>query len=430
MISISHIYTVGEVNEGLNRLIAGSGKFQGICVAGEVTGFKRAASGHLYFSLKDEKGLLPCVMWKSYAAHLRFPIQNGDRIQAFGSIEIYSAGGRYQFYLSDARPDGEGEFLLRLKKLKERLQKEGLFDASHKQSIPKYAKRVGVVTAATGAAIRDIQSIHQKKNPYIEVYLYPTAVQGERAAAEIVRGIECLDDFGVDVIIVGRGGGSKEDLSQYNDERVARAIYDCWTPVISAVGHEVDTSISDLVADLSVPTPTAAAETVFWDASEFISQVTAYQEAMTRSMERRIATLHQQLDYKKEQLRRRSPDARVNEMRQRLDDEQETMTRLMENRIRSAKERLRGYDRLPMLTERVLTRKKHKFQLYVEKLDGLSPLKKLMSGYAYVSDEKGRNIRSVEQVSEGEMLRIQLADGSIGAKVHEVKLDGRKYGKK
>ena len=279
---MNSVYSVGQINNYIRRMIQQDILLSRVYVRGEVSNLKYHTSGHIYFSLKDETGTLSCVMFAGNRKGLTFAMKNGDKVICAGNFDVYTRGGNYQMYVKAIRLEGAGILYERYLKLKAELEEMGMFDAVYKKPVPRYARRVGIVTAPTGAAIRDIQNISARRNPYIELILYPALVQGEGAAETIARGIEKLDDAGVDVIIVGRGGGSIEDLWAFNEEIVARAIFNCRTPVISAVGHETDTTIADFVADLRAPTPSAAAELAVFDYSEFADTIERYRRRHLR----------------------------------------------------------------------------------------------------------------------------------------------------
>ena len=254
---MSNVYAVGQVNTYIKNMFSQDFMLRSISVKGEVSNVKYHSSGHIYFTMKDQTGTLSCVMFASARGGLAFQMQEGMQIIASGSIEVYERDGKYQLYAKKIVQDGAGNLYVRLEELKKSLQEMGMFDAQYKKPIPQYAKKIGIVTASTGAAVRDIINIAKRRNPYVQLILYPAQVQGDGAAESIVSGISALEAYGVDVIIVGRGGGSIEDLWAFNEEIVARAIFACSVPIVSAVGHETDTTISDFVADLRAPTPSA-----------------------------------------------------------------------------------------------------------------------------------------------------------------------------
>ncbi len=326
-------------------------------------------------------------------------MKNGDNVIVLGSISVYERDGKYQLYAREILPDGEGLLYQRYQQLKQELEDMGMFAAEYKQPIPQYIHTLGIVTAPTGAAIRDIQNITRRRNPYVQPILFPALVQGEGAAESIASGIRALDQIGVDVIIVGRGGGSMEDLWAFNEEIVARAIFECQTPTISAVGHETDTTIADYVADLRAPTPSAAAELAVYDIRELESMLLSQQLELNRSILERLERRKEQIRQYAARLELLSPGSQLNERRQAVADLEE---------------------KLHLRMEAILTQKKHSLELYAQQLEALSPLNKLSQGYAFVSGRKGRAIRSVSEVSQGELLQIHLLDGKITVEVKDV----------
>ena len=366
-------------------------------VKGEVSNCKYHSSGHIYFTLKDSKGTISCVMFAgNRAAGLSFTMSEGQQVIVGGTVDVYERDGKYQLYAKQILLDGNGQLYEKFEQLKRELLEAGMFSQEYKQSIPKYIRTLGVVTASTGAAVRDIIQIAGRRNPYVQVILYPAIVQGEAAVSSIIKGIKALESLGVDVMIVGRGGGSIEDLWAFNERAVAQAVFDCSVPVISAVGHETDTTIIDFVADLRAPTPSAAAELAVTDIREILGELSAAGEMlrrlMGRSMERKRGILRQM----ELRLKTVSP----------------------ENRIREKKmAAMTAEERLQERMERVLEKKRHELAIYIEKMKGLSPLEKLNQGYSYVEDECGKNVRSVEQVQVGQTVKIRVRDGQIHAAV-------------
>ena len=313
-----------------------------------------------------------------------------------GSVSVYERSGQYQLYAREIMLDGAGALYEKFEALKKELAEMGMFAREYKQPIPKYIHTLGVVTAPTGAAVRDIINIAGRRNPYVQIILYPAQVQGEGAAESIVRGIRALEKKKVDVMIVGRGGGSIEDLWAFNEEAVARAIFECSIPVISAVGHETDTTIADFVADLRAPTPSAAAELAVYDHREARERIRTYQEAMLRQVTLKISEKRSALERLRMRLNYAHPRQKLNESRQYAADLETRLRLLMQNR---------------------LDREKHRLALCVEKMKGLSPLEKLSHGYSYIQNQNGENIRSIRQVSDGTALEIYVSDGRIRALV-------------
>ena len=369
---------------------------QGLFVKGEVSNCKYHPSGHIYFTLKDPKGVVNCVMFAGNRAGLSFRLAEGQQVIVGGTVDVYERDGRYQLYAKQIALDGSGLLYEKFEQLKRELEESGMFAVEYKQPIPRYIRTLGVVTADTGAAVRDIMQIARRRNPYVQIILYPAIVQGGAAVPSVVRGIRTLEKLGVDVMIVGRGGGSMEDLWAFNEREVAQAVFDCSVPIISAVGHETDTTIIDYVADLRAPTPSAAAELAVTDVREILSQLEADRMMLNRLMQRKLQDGRTEIRQRELQLRALSPMGRIRERRMRLLN--------MEEQLRNRMEKLLGARR-------------HALAIYIEKLKSLSPLEKLNSGYSYITDGDGSNIRSVKQVCEGQELEITVSDGSFRAAV-------------
>ncbi|HEY9575166.1 MAG TPA: exodeoxyribonuclease VII large subunit [Lachnospiraceae bacterium] len=405
---MNKVYEVGQVNFYIQQMFKQDFLLKQIYIKGEVSNCKYHTSGHIYFTLKDSKGAISCVMFAGQRRKgLAFSMKDGDKVIVGGSIEVYERDGRYQVYAKEISLEGAGLLYERFLALKKNLEEMGMFAKEYKQAIPKFVKRLGVVTAPTGAAIQDIRNISYRRNPYIEIILYPALVQGENAVQSIVKGIEVLDKSDVDVIIVGRGGGSLEDLWAFNEEEVARAIFACKTPVISAVGHETDTTIADYVADLRAPTPSAAAELAVTDIGHLLHEIQKYKEKIQSTMEFRLHFLRQKLQIKEQRLKSLSPKSQLRMKQQYLMDIENRLEKSMENH---------------------LTLSKHKMHLYIERLKGLSPLEKLSQGFSFVEDKEGRGVYSISQVSLEDKVNIQVTDGSIEAQVLDIKaLDRSKY---
>lgn len=372
---------------------------QAIFVKGEVSNCKYHSSGHIYFTLKDEKGVVPCVMFAGNRSGLSFRLAEGQQVIVGGCVDVYERDGRYQIYARQITLDGAGLLYERYEQLKRELEECGMFAEQYKQPIPKYIRTLGVVTASTGAAVRDIIQIAGRRNPYVQIILYPAIVQGEGAAASIVKGIKALEKLSVDVMIVGRGGGSIEDLWAFNEREVAQAVFDCSIPIISAVGHETDTTIIDYVSDLRAPTPSAAAELAVYDIQAIYDGLEDYRRDLTRLMKSRLERERDRLSQKRTSLKYFSPLSQIRNKRERC---------------------MRLEEKLTDDFERVLNRKKHLLDLYVERMKGLSPLDKLKSGFSYVEDASGKNIRSVQGVQEGTKLRVRVQDGDLLTEVYEV----------
>ena len=395
----TNVYTVGWVNQYIKNMFAQDYLLHRIMVKGEVSNCKYHSSGHIYFTLKDDKGAMSAVMFAGNRRGLQFAMKDGDKVVVTGSVEVYERDGKYQIYAREIALDGEGDLYLRFEALKKELQEMGMFDAMYKKPIPKYAKRVGVVTARTGAAIQDIRNISARRNPYVQMILYPAQVQGEGAALSIVNGIRALEQMGVDTIIVGRGGGSIEDLWAFNEEIVARAIFDCSVPIISAVGHETDWTIADFVADMRAPTPSAAAELAVYELSLVADTLEEYKIRLQKGLERQVRHQRQRLANYETKLYYLSPQTKLNERRHQL---------------------VMAEERLKAQMNRIFQNKKQIFALLMAKLEGQSPMKKLQSGYAYVADATGKRITRVAEVQRGQELEISMQDGSVLAKVSDV----------
>ena len=415
---MASVYTVSQVTAYIRNMFTQDFALNRISIRGEVSNCKYHTSGHVYFTLKDGGAQIAAVMFAGQRKGLDFELQEGQEVTVSGTVDVYERDGRYQLYAKEITREGKGDLFRRFEKLRNELEEMGMFDSCYKQPIPRYARKVGIVTAGTGAAIRDIMNISARRNPYVQLILYPALVQGEQAKYSIAKGIETLDRMGLDVLIVGRGGGSIEDLWAFNEEMVARAIFNCTTPIISAVGHETDVTIADYVADLRAPTPSAAAELAVFDYSQFTEQVNLYRQVLERSMERRLEKVHFRLDQCGMRLKLLSPQRQLNDRRQRLADMESRLGRMMEEQLGDA--RLTLEDRKRRLEARMaagLTEGKHRLALLSGRLDGLSPLKKLGGGYGFVTDAKGRAFTSIAQAATGDTIRISVKDGRVDALV-------------
>lgn len=401
-----NVYTVKQVNAYIRNMFTQDFMLNRIYVKGEVSNCKYHTSGHIYFSLKDESGTIACVMFAGQRGGLSFRMAEGQQVIVFGSVSVYERGGTYQLYARQIRLDGEGVLYEKFQALKKELEEMGMFAQEYKKPIPPFAMRVGVVTASTGAAVRDIMNISRRRNPHVQLILYPAQVQGEGASESIVKGIHMLEQAGVDVMIVGRGGGSIEDLWAFNEEIVARAIFDCSVPVISAVGHETDTTIADYVADLRAPTPSAAAELAVWDIRLFDQRLQETALQMNRQMDRQIQVSRLRLQKYEARLRYLHPGNKLREKRQILVDLEDAMRRDIEQKIQRAR---------------------HQLAIYIEKMRGLSPAGKLNQGYSYVEKESGGSreaVKSIRQVEKDMELHIYVSDGVIRARVEDVQDEG------
>lgn len=402
---MQNIYTVGQVNLYIKRMFQEDFLLQDVAVKGEVSNCKYHSSGHLYFTLKDSKGTISCIMFAGNRSGLSFRLTEGMQIVVKGTIDVYERDGKYQIYARKIEPDGEGALFEQFQRLKNELMERGMFAPEYKKPIPKYIRTLGVVTASTGAAVRDIIHITQRRNPYVQIILYPALVQGEGAVDSIVRGIQWLENYQVDVMIVGRGGGSMEDLWAFNDEKVAQAVFDCGIPIISAVGHETDTTIIDYVADLRASTPSAAAELAVYDYEWMKDSLLSMQDRFGQLMQRQILLQKTRLQRFVALLKSNSPVGRIREKK--------TYALQMEERLQAA---MQG----------CLQKKHHQLAILMERLKGRSPIDKLNQGYSYVADQQGNTLTDVEQVSVGETLEIFVKNGKIQTKVLQV--SRQKYG--
>ena len=390
------VYSVGQVNSYIKNMFAQDFMLSRIYVRGEVSNCKYHTSGHLYFSLKDASGTIACVMFAGQRRGLAFRMKDGDKVIVGGSVNVYERDGKYQLYAREISLEVAGLLYERFLALKKELEEMGMFAPEYKQPIPFYVKRLGVVTAPTGAVIQDIRNVAYRRNPYVQIVLYPALVQGEGAVESIVRGIETLDRLHLDVLIVGRGGGSIEDLWAFNEEPVARAIFNCETPVISAVGHETDTTIADYVADLRAPTPSAAAELAVTDIRGILERMDQYRRRMNYSLQTQVQQARTRLQSYQARWNYLNPVQRLEKQKDRLADAER---RLQEN------------------MEAVLQNKRHRLELYIRQMQGLSPLDKLNQGFSYVENQEQRPVTRIAQVQEGELLKIQVTDGTIEAEV-------------
>ena len=396
---MASIYTVSQANDYIANMFAQDYMLKRIQVSGEVSNCKYHPSGHIYFTLKDSGGTLSAVMFRSNAAGLSFVIQNGDKLVVSGSIEVYKAGGSYSLHAAKIEKQGQGDLYEKYLKLKKELEEMGFFADEYKQPLPRYAQRIGIVTAKTGAAIKDIINISKRRNPYVQLILYPAIVQGERAVPSIIKGIKMLDSMNLDVIIVGRGGGSIEDLWAFNDENVARAIFAARTPIISAVGHETDFTIADFVADLRAPTPSAAAELATTDISKLENDLNNYIYRLRNGIYQKRDSLKSELKELSLRMELKSPSRRTNEINARLKELKLNMRYIIKNKYAESR---------------------HSFELLVQRLDALSPIRHISNGYAYISDIKGSKIGSIKDINVGDSINIRLSDGAAIADIKEI----------
>lgn len=396
--------TVSKVNEYIRNMFDYEPGLCNISVIGEVSNCKYHTSGHIYFTLKDEGGQLACVMFYGSRAGLKFKLESGQKVVVTGKISIYERDGKYQLYARQIEQQGIGNLHERYEQLKKKLNEEGLFAKEYKKEIPMYARKVGIITASTGAALQDIINISNRRNPYIQKILCPVLVQGEAAASSIAKGIKKMDEYGVDIIIVGRGGGSIEDLWAFNEEIVARACFNCKTPIISAVGHETDVTIIDYVSDLRAPTPSAAAELAFFDFNEYMVRCNdLYKELQV--------TMMNKLEYTKKiyenyflKISHKSPSNIIKQYYQAIDLYYDKINNTINNKLKDYKN--------------VVGR-------YAQRLDDLSPIKKLAYGYSYITDDSGKNIKKVSDTNIGDLIDVRVSDGKIYAKVEKIDIGGQ-----
>ena len=408
------VYSVTQINTYIKNLFVRDFVLSRITVRGEVSNCKYHSSGHIYFTLKDRGGAISCVMFSGQRERLTFRLQDGQEIDASGQITVYEKSGTYQLYVRDCRLSGAGELYERFLQLKTELAEMGMFDEIYKKPIPRYSRRIGIVTASTGAAVRDIINVATRRDPYVELVLYPARVQGEGAKESIVRGIRQLDKMGLDVMIVGRGGGSIEDLWAFNEECVARAIFEAETPIISAVGHETDFTIADFVADRRAPTPSAAAELASFEYDVLEEQFGAYRSALEKEMTQRLQLLKARVNADKERLQRLSPRSVLQNRRQQLGAMKDGMRQLIERKTeRYLQKAERTSDTLRQRMRNVLEDRRHRLQVTAVRLDGLSPLKKMGGGYGYITDDRGKSVRSVQDVRKGARMMTYVRDGRI-----------------
>lgn len=396
------VFTVSQINAYLKRMFASDYMLNRIFMKGEVSNVKYHSSGHIYFSLKDESSSIACVMFAGDRREgLTFRMENGQSVIVGGRIGLYERDGTYQLYAREIELFGNGALYAEFERLKQKLYEEGLFDYEIKKDIPAHPKKVGVVTAPTGAAVQDIMQIARRRNPYVQLYLYPAKVQGEGASASIAKGIRILDKMELDTIIIGRGGGSMEDLWAFNEEIVARAIYEARTPIISGTGHETDTTIADYAADLRAPTPSAACELAIPDISVTLERLLQYEKRLNLLMNDRISRQKERLLSYQKSFNYLHPENR-------LADYKMTYGRL--------------FEKLEQVMDLKLSAYRQQFVLKAQRLSDLSPLNRLIGGYGYVT-VKGSPVTEIKKVNPGDKVMVQVKDGSFEALVETVKED-------
>ena len=388
--------TVEQLNRYIKEKVDSDEFLNNVYVKGEISNFKHHYTGHMYFTLKDENSLVKCIMFKSYTPHLSFMPKDGMKVIIFGSVSVFERDGVYQIYAKAMKEDGMGSLYEAYEELKAKLEKEGLFDESHKKPIPSFPKTIGVLTASTGAVIRDIINVSTRRNPNVHIRLLPVPVQGPTAAEQIVAGIKRMNDEKLaDVIILGRGGGSLEDLWPFNEEIVARAIYDSEIPIISAVGHETDYSISDFVADLRAPTPSAAAELAVCNMDDVLYTIELYQNRYKTALKKKVQLM--KLRYEKCMAQRvfKEPLQKINERAILLDTLVKSLTNSTRLKINDCRK---------------------EFVEVATKIDSLSPMKTMARGYSIV-EKDGKIVKKVNDVQKDDELSIRLSDGQITTKV-------------
>ena len=396
---MEEVSTVSQVNMYIKNMFVRDYALRRLRVKGEISNCKYHSSGHIYFTIKDQSSQLSCVMFATYTRGLAFRMKEGQSVIVSGNISVYERDGKYQMYAMSVTQDGVGKLYEEYEKLKKRLLAEGLFDDSKKKKIPRFAQKIGVVTAQTGAVIQDIRNVSNRRNPYVQIILYPAKVQGKDAHQTIIKGLQYFEKTDVDIVIIGRGGGSIEDLWAFNQEELAYAIAACTKPVISAVGHETDTTIADYAADLRAPTPSAAAELAVFSYRDYEIALQEYRYTLNRYMENVLQIKRLQLKQYETVLSHASPKDLIAQRRLFLAECADRMTYLIEQKILSAK---------------------HQLALYAEELKGLSPLQKLQDGYSYVENAQGKNVNQVKNLTKGEILTVKMTDGQAKVSVEEI----------
>ena len=396
-------YTVTALNTYIKNIFTMDAGLNNIYVKGEISNCKYHTSGHIYFTIKDATGQIACVMFAGQRSGLSFRLEEGISVIVYGNVSIYERDGKYQLYAREITRDGKGILYQKYEELKKLLQLKGYFDIERKKPIPQYAHRIGIVTAKTGAALQDIINVSRRRNPWVQLYLAPAYVQGEAAAPSIVEAIKLLENKGVDVIIVGRGGGSIEDLWAFNEEIVAKAVYECRIPIISAVGHETDTTIIDYVADMRAPTPSAAAELAVFDFMVYEQTLNEYKYMLDTKIKRKVNEIKNRIENIAVKIKYCSPEYKLLQYRQNSMDYENKLQLAMDNKLKNIRYRM---------------------DMYIEKLNGLSPVNKLKSGYSMVTS-KDRIVKTVEGIEKGDEVNIALLDGEIIAKVDKVIVNKR-----
>ena len=398
-----NVYSVSQINTYIERMFSDDFMLGNLSLSGEVSNCKYNHTGHIYFTLKDDKSSISCVMFAGKRAKgLKFNMKDGDQIVVTGYVGIYAAAGRYQVYANEIELAGVGDLYQRFEALKQELEESGMFDAMYKKPLPSHAMRIGIITAPTGAAVHDIIRVSKTRNPFVELILYPAQVQGEGAVPSIISGINCLDELNLDVIILGRGGGSIEDLWAFNEEPVARAIFKANTPIISPVGHETDFTIADFVADKRAATPSQAAELANFVYEDFARTVERYSDRLNSTLDYKLSSITSQLENYKLRLQSLRP----------------------ENKIKANQDKLNHlYDRLNSLMNAKIERYESRLIAASGRLDGLSPAKRLASGFGYVTGPDGKKVDSVSNLSVGDSLSIRVKDGMLESQITSISKD-------
>ena len=392
-------YTVKQVNSYIKNMFKQDFLLNSVSVKGEISNCKYHTSGHIYFTLKDADAALSVIMFASQAARLSFKLKDGMSVVVSGRVDVFDAAGKYQLYANTVQQEGIGELYQKYEQLKQYYEDMGYFAKEYKRPLPAFTRKLGVVTSKTGAAVQDIMNISRRRNPYIQIVLYPAYVQGEHAKQSVVNGIAKLDKLGLDCIIVGRGGGSIEDLWAFNEPEVVEAVFNASTPIISAVGHETDFTLTDFVADMRAPTPSAAAELAVTEVAAVENKIFEYERRLKQQMMYSLTAKRDYLERLKLQMEYLNPVNQIYDKRQRL---------------------MNIEDKLNMLIKRCVADNRNRLRLYASRLEGLSPLKKLDMGYGYIEDSQNDRIVSVSQVSPEDEITVYLKDGSIRSKVIEV----------
>ena len=397
---MAKVYSVSKVNAYIKNMFALDFALSNLSIEGEISNCKYHSAGHIYFTLKDEKSQISAIMFAGKrSSGLKVKLYDGMKVVVTGSIEVYEKGGSYQIYASSIEEAGLGNLYERYLELKNKLETMGLFDNAHKKAVPRYALNIGIVTSPTGAAIQDIINVSKRRNPYVKLVLYPALVQGEGAAGSVAEGIKKLDEMQLDVIIIGRGGGSMEDLWAFNDEKLAHTIFNAKTPVISAVGHETDFTISDFVSDLRAATPSQAAEIANFDYLSFLDTVNTAKLRMKTAMRNKLTVFDNRFKAYKIKIAAYSPERKINQCKTRLADIQNRMERRFDVKLTDAKSRL---------------------SVLAARLENLSPVKRIAQGYAYISDMDGNRISKLADVKEGDLINLQFKDGKAKARLTEL----------